>query len=127
MEIAIFDEDMLIEKREILEGKKPLMVTADAKKDEGGLRLFARHVTLLDSYLDERPQHLIAQLSSTKGLPALRQTLATCGKGRVRLALQVVAGDGLLVTVQLPEHYALSRAALAEIKSTAGVAKLLSA
>ncbi len=126
IEIAIFDEEMLTEKREVLEGKKPLIVTVDAKKDEGGLRLFARHVGLLDTYLDERPQHLVLQLSSTKGLPALRQTLASCGKGRVRVALQVDAG-GMLVTIQLPEHYAIPRATLSEIKSTAGVAKLLSA
>jgi len=50
-EINIFNDDLINKGRDLLEGSTPLVVLAEARRDEGGIRLIAEDIIDLNEYL----------------------------------------------------------------------------
>ncbi|NDF13624.1 MAG: hypothetical protein EB060_12530, partial [Proteobacteria bacterium] len=121
LEISIFNEDLIAASRDLLEGKLPLLITADARKDEGGVKLIAARIRLLDQFLEDAHVDIRLNVKESGALPQLKSLLGQAGKGRGKIHLNVVTANGVKLELLLPDHYALKPATLTAIKALPGI------
>ena len=106
---------------EAAEAGAPVIVTAEARLDDGALRITAQTVERLDKAVADSTDGLVIFLESVAAIENLKGLIdrQTTGRGHLRL---VVDTDDQEVEIALPGAYALSPATRAAIKSIAGVA-----
>lgn len=104
-EINIFDETLLMEKRELMEGEQPIVVACEARKDEGGVRLLAEEITLLDEALANRIQKVTLAVHAEADIAALQQIFSGQPKGRAEVFLDAATQQGHHVRIVLPDKY----------------------
>ncbi len=123
IEISVFDDRLISEARDLIEGKKPLLINADCRKDEGGVRLIADSIRLLDGVLQNQPMHLRIFLAGNPD--ALKSILGKSGEGRAKVRL-VVQADGFMETeIALPGTYAITGQCIEKLKSLREVAEVV--
>ncbi len=120
-EINIFDETLLLEKRDVMEGEQPIVVACEARKDEGGVRLLAEEITLLDEVLANRIQKLTLSLNRETDIAALQHIFAGQPKGRAEIVLDVPTQDGHHVKIMLGERYQVRPELSRGLEEMAGV------
>src|SRR5581483_2497276 len=85
-EVSVFNEGLLAQQRDHLENGKILLIGADAKIDEAGMRLIAQTIAPLDEVLLERQKKHGAAfrivVSEAQALPTIQNLLgAKNGRG----------------------------------------------
>jgi len=122
VEISVFDDELISASRELLESKKPLLITADCRKDEGGVRLIAESIKLLEGALQNQPINLRIHLN---GRPEqLKSALVSQGEGRGRVHFIVETTSGMEAEIALEGGYAITRQAVERFKTFKEVAQL---
>ena len=76
MEISLFNERLINESREMLESGRPLVITLDARKDEGGIRLQASSICYLDDEVAQKRYNLHIQLKNSNSIDQLKKVVA---------------------------------------------------
>jgi len=100
-EVMVFS-DLLARCRELLEGRTPLLVEADARVDGGEIKLVAQRITPLELRAAAGGGTLELRVADAAGLAALaRLVRAEAGSG-LRLRLVLPAAGGREVVVELP-------------------------
>ena len=107
IEISIFDDGLIARSRDLLESKKPLLVVADGRKDEGGIRLIADTITLLDMTIKKAPQLLHLVVSKPEQVSKLMPFLKNRMGGNARLKLTVKLNDSNEILCELPDSFSL--------------------
>ena len=124
-EVSIFNEMLLSQHRDNLENGKILLITADGKSEEAGVRLIAQNISLLDDALAKQQKtrsngKFSITINSDAAIRPLREILGVpSGQGAsVRLLAQV---DNRLAEIELAGKYAISPATLDKIRVVKGV------
>ena len=119
IEVTLFSE-ALSASRELFVPGKPLIVTVDARIDNGAPRVTARDVRALDEVIGDGAANLEVHVCEASSLGRLRGALddAGRGRGRVRLVLEI---DGREIDVALPGGYAITPAVCMAIEEFPGV------
>jgi DNA polymerase-3 subunit alpha len=124
-EVSVFNEGLLSQQRDNLENGRILLIHADAKMDESGVRLIAQGISLLDDALVKQQQ--------TKGGGVYRIVLSQMDVlAPIRGLLGDPNGRGASVTlcaqlgqeraeIELPGKYAISPTILDKIRVLKGV------
>ena len=107
IEISIFDDGLIARSRDLLESKKPLLVVADGRKDEGGIRLIADSIALLDTTIKKVPQILHLVVSKPEQVAKLMPFLKTRTGGDARLKLTVKLDNSNEILCELPDGFSL--------------------
>jgi len=123
IEISVFDDRLISEARDLIEGKRPLLINADCRKDEGGVRLLAESIRLLDGVLHNQPIHLKIFLAGS--VDALKPILGKSGEGRAKVRLVVPANGSMEAEIALPGTYAVSGQTIEKLKSLREVAEVV--
>lgn len=105
IEISIFNEFILNESRELLESKQPVLVMAEARKDEGGIRVSADSVTRLEQKIVKVTPVYHLVLDSARMAESLTALLKTRENGEAKLAVTVPTQAGMEVDISLPGKY----------------------
>ncbi len=124
-EVSVFNEMLLSQQRDNLENGKILLITADGKSEEAGVRLIAQNITLFDEALMKQQRTrgggrfriVINQPAALSSLHSLLGNPNSQG-ALVRLLAQV---DTTMTEIELPGKYALSPATLDKIRVIKGV------
>ena len=124
-EVSVFNEALLSQQRDNLENGNILLITADGKSEEAGLRLIAQNIMPLDEALMKQQRTrgggqfriVINQPSALSSLHGLLGNPNSQG-ALVRLLAQV---DATMTEIELPGKYALSPATLDKIRVIKGV------
>lgn len=122
-ELSIFDEEILESSRDLIENGTLLFVNADARKDDGGVRIIAETLTRLDDAMKNYTISIKVFLENTNALMELKKLLGTPGKGKSRISV-ILEADSRKVEITLPTPYLLTMSTIAEIKSIKGVSKV---
>lgn len=119
-ELSIFDEDILESSRDLIENGTLLFINADARKDDGGVRIIAEQLTRLEDAMKHYMPSIKVFLENTAALADLKRILGAPGKGKSRIHV-VLEADSRKVEITLPDPYAVTIATLGEIKGIRGV------
>ncbi len=124
-EVSIFNEELLSQQRDNLENGNILLITADGKSEEGGVRLIAQSLIPLDEALVKQQlkrggsqfKIIINQPSALSSLHSLLGNPNQHG-ALVKLLAQI---DTTMTEIELPGKYALSPSTLDKIRVIKGV------
>jgi DNA polymerase-3 subunit alpha len=120
-EITLFSE-VLAAARPLLEGGKPLLITAEARTEGDGVRILAHTVAPLDAAAADAAATLRIFLRDAAPLPSLRKLFdgaaAPRAKGRVSLVVDI---DSREVEIVLPGQFPVSPQVKARAKAIPGV------
>jgi len=121
-EVSVFNEGLLSQQRDNLENGKILLITADAKIDDSGLRLIAQSITLFDDALAKHQQSGLFRIVVNKpeALMSIRDLLGEPnGRGAdVTLSAELGAERA---DIRLPGKYTVSPSLLDKIRVVKGV------
>jgi DNA polymerase III subunit alpha len=122
-EVSVFDEKLLTQMREKLEPGTLLLIEADGKQEEAGIRLIVRNMFDLEEAMAKAPSASLLKisLSHAEAMARIKPLLADGnGKGlAIEITAELAANEH--ATVRLPGRYALSPQILEKIKLTQGV------
>jgi len=119
-EFTVFSET-LAAARDLLDSGQPLLITAEARVEDGEPRLTAQRIESLDAVLRNSAAGLYIFVDEAAPLARLRQSLEreSGGKGEVTLILDL---DRVReVEIKLPGRYAISPPVAAMLKTIPGV------
>ena len=124
-EVSIFDEVLLYQQRDNLENGKILLINAEGKMDDSGIRLIAKGISLLDDALVQQQKQrgggkFRIVVNQPEALADIRGLLGEAnGQGaQVTLSAQLGAERA---EIQLPGKYAVSPTLLDKIRVLKGV------
>lgn len=124
-EVTVFAE-LLTQARELIEGKAPLLVEADARVDGDMLRLTAGRIQLLDEVAESRQGagaveiRLGSPAAAARLKPLLERSAAAQARGGARVRL-VVPLRGEEAVISLPEAYLLASGQRVDVERMDGV------
>lgn len=103
-EASIYDEDILANARDLLENGSLVFISAQARKDEGGVRITVEAMEGLEDKIDNQKLSLKINLNHADNIKELYQELGVQNKGNtsIILILQVLEKT---VTIKLPNKY----------------------
>jgi len=124
-EVSVFNDVLLFQARELMENGKILLITADAKKDESGVRLIAQAIALLDDALVKKQMKAGASkfrivIDQPEALPTIRGLLGEANGQGAQVLLSAMLGTERAELV-LPGKYAVSPTVLDKIRVLRGV------
>jgi len=124
-EVSVFNEMLLSQHRDNLENGKILLITADGKSEEAGVRLIAQNISLLDDALAKQQRSrsngkFTITINSDAALRPLQDILGTpSGQGAVvKLLAQI---EQKTAEIELAGKYIVSPATLDKIRTIKGV------
>ncbi len=109
-EISIFEEALLDKSRDILEVGNLLLVTAEGKNTDSGVRLIAKSIDMLDAVLDKEDSHapLLLTIESERDLQHINANLPKAlpaGKKGSIVSFRVKIGADRYAIVRLKDSY----------------------
>src|SRR6185312_8730095 len=107
--------------RELLTGGKPLLVTAEARPDEEGVRLMAQAIQPLDEAATNTAEGMRILLADPRSLAELGKVFTARGKGRISVVVPTEANE---VEILLKGGYAVSPQLRALVQAMPGVAEV---
>ena len=108
VEISIFDDGLIARSRDLLESKKPLLVVADGRKDEGGMRLIADNISLLETSIKKPAVHYHLALASPQAVAAFIAMLQPRSGGNATISLTLKTAAHTETELSLPGKYAVT-------------------
>ena len=118
-EITLFS-DALTAARDLLDEDIPLMVRADARMEDGSVRLLGQAVRKLDDAMSAQSRGLEIKLSSPDAVTGIKEGLARDGVGMASLVLSMQV-DGKMIKIPLPGGFRLSSGFRQMVKSLPGI------
>lgn len=125
-EVSVFNETLLTQYRDHLENGKILMIQADAKIDESGMRLIAQGISLFDDVWTQHQKQrgggkLRIVVNQPDALTSIRGLIGQPdGRGGVAVTLSAQLGRES-ADIQLPGKYDVSPAIIDKIRVVKGV------
>ena len=105
-EVTLFS-DTLDAARHMIEGESPLLVHVQASMEEGGPRLRAFKIEMLDTIAFKKSRGVDLHVSDTRPLEAIRNGLSSVGAGNERLRIMINTEDKE-VMINIPGRHNLS-------------------
>ncbi|MCS6878241.1 MAG: DNA polymerase III subunit alpha [Geminicoccaceae bacterium] len=122
-EATLFSE-VLASARELLDAHAPVLVEAEARLEDGSLRITAHRIEPLEERLAQEPQGLVEiRLARAQAALPLRELLARGEKG-ARVRLVVPAGPAEEVVLALPASWVLPWARRPDVARLPGVREI---
>jgi DNA polymerase III subunit alpha len=106
-DITIFNDDILANSNEMINNNAPLWFQADIKKDEGGIRVTATKVALLDDYLSSKYNALKIYIDDTNAIVDFKNLINSLDAGRTKIYLSVITKNNDEVEIELPGGYSI--------------------
>ena len=115
LEISFFDDESLQKASQLFEKNIPLVIKAEVRKDEGGIRVTGQSIVALDDYLTEKVTKLELVLNDKASIIDLKNILANKDNGLVEVILRVKTDEEHEVLIDLKQKFRLSFADCREI------------
>lgn len=128
-EIVLYDDDLITKTAALLDSNEPLFINAEAKKDEGGVRLIAENIQPLRAYVEKNQRQFVKlqdlefKLAKTENIAKFHEILlenkfaeGALNKNKISVSLVL---DGKELLVSLPEHYSINENIKEQIEALA--------
>jgi DNA polymerase-3 subunit alpha len=121
-EVSIFDDAILANSRELLSGRTPLLINAEARKDEGGIRLTAQSIMKLDEFLKSKNSLLCLWIDSTEVIAKLKTYQHQSGNTKIKVF--VLTDKKHEIEIDIEGLFSISSSNIAQIRTLPGILKL---
>ena len=121
-EITLFS-DALSSVRDLLDDDVPLMIRADARMEDGLVRLLGQTVQKLDDAMSAQSRGLEIKLSSPDAIVGIKEGLDRDGSGMASLVLSMQV-DGKMVKIPVPGGFRLSSEFRQMVKLLPGISAI---
>lgn len=121
-EVSVFDEKLLNASSDLLETGQMVLMRADGKREEGGVRLIAQSIDPLEKLTEQAGGCLEVELSDAKAAEQLKPLLGEVKAKATRIVLFVPI-PGHKVQMQLQGGYAINPEILSELQALQGVVR----
>lgn len=122
-ELSVYDEELLSDSRDILDTGFILMINAEVRKDEGGIRITAREIKELDEFSDKRPSSVNIVLNGTKEIDKLKSLIKKDKNNSAKVTITYHLEEEK-ISIFLPDDHFIHPANHQEISSLACVSVL---
>lgn len=122
-EVMIFSET-LSKARPFLEPGTALLLTCDADVKDEQVRLLGQIITPLDETLANKLAELAVHIDAAAPIQKLKDLMTIEGQGNVRVTIFAHTTQGDVAEISLNGRWGMSAAAIAAIRSTAGVVRI---
>ena len=119
-EVAVFDEELLNQNTGVLEEGNALLLAVEARKDEGGVRLIATGISLLEDMVSNQKFTINVQLAGTDALRPIKELLNSLELGRSAITLCLPSADAE-IHFALPGRYKFSTDTIESLRAVSGV------
>jgi DNA polymerase-3 subunit alpha len=123
-EVMLFSET-LSKARPHLEAGNALLLTCDADTKDEQVRLLGQIVEPLDAKLSRKLSELAVHIDAAAPVKKIYDLIAVEGRGQVRINIHARTAEGEVAEVALNGRWSLSPAAIAAIRSTPGVVRIV--
>ena len=126
-EVSIFDEELLAQSRELLENGMLLHIKADAKGDEGGVRIIATSIRRLDDAArDVSSGTLVMYVDDHQALDDIKKLIGqSYPRQGMQVTLMTAVNDNKRAEIRLKGVYRIPPERMMNLKNIAGVSKLV--
>lgn len=122
-EFSVFNEGLLSDASDLLEAGQMVLVRADGKREEGGVRLIAQSIEPLDElHKHQKDSCLEVEMAAIEAAPRLKDVLGEPKEQASRVVIYLNL-PGHRARVLLPQRYALSPEKLSELQAMQGVTR----
>lgn len=87
IEIAFFDSNILEEVDRLFDMNQPFLIKAEVRKDEGGIRVSAQGIMLLDDYLNTKIRRINIHIHNKNVVPKIKEVFTCKVEGKVIVKL----------------------------------------
>lgn len=128
-EVSVFDEELLAQSRELLENGMLLHIKADAKGDEGGVRIIATSIRKLDDAArDVSSGNLTIYLDAPNALQDIQKYIGqSYPRQGMQVTLLVAVNDNKRAEIRLKGVYRIPPEHFMQIKNLTGVSQIIEA
>ncbi len=120
-EFTVFP-DSLSRYKDILKSEKPLLITVNAEREEGGEepRMTLQHVEFLDDVISQTAGGIMVVLDREEAIPSIQKLIEGLSGGRSRILMTVLA-DKWEVEISVEKTYTLTSDVLSALPKVPGV------
>ncbi len=125
-EVSIFNEDLLSDAQDLLENGSMLLINAEARKDDGGVRLITNDLEYLEEAVDNYSVSVKIFLENASETDKIKDVIGENGKGRSKVVINIKQ-SGYDVEIILPGVYPVGISGLPQLQALESVKEVLSA
>jgi len=123
-EVSLFNEKLLTEHKDLLESDTPVLITAETRKDEGGVRILINDIISLDNHLASCRRSATISLHHVSELQHLKTLITDAPNSTIKnttLTLIIPASAEMSVHIRLPGMHHLPGDITAKIQALESV------
>ncbi len=135
LEISIFDEKLLSNSRDLIDGSAPIIIRANIRKDEGGIRILAESIELLSDALNKINYKVEIYLKNeitncddfaTELFTTISQTKQNNSASPMTAEIKVFipTNNNMNVEISLPKKHSLTSNKIDSISNIIGIKKV---
>jgi DNA polymerase-3 subunit alpha len=121
-EVSIFDDKILQASRDLLASKLPLVITAEARKDDGGIRLTAQSIVQLYDFIHKKFNQIVIWVNEVSIVEQLASLCSGNNKG-VTISIIVNTKDKE-VEIKIPDHFRIKASDIATLSKLKTIEKI---
>jgi DNA polymerase III subunit alpha len=121
VELSFFDDDLLQVVSQLFAQNIPLMIKAEVRKDEGGIRVTGQEVVGLDDYLNGQLKQVELTVKETSVISEIQEILSSKGEGKIVVNLKIITDNNHEVLMDLGQKFKLDFKDCRKISDIAGV------
>lgn len=107
VELSFFDDDLLQIVSQLFSQNIPLMIKAEVRKDEGGIRVTGQEVKPLDDYLNNRLKQIEVIVKDPSAISQLQEIISSKEEGNVVVNLKIITDNNHEVVMDLGRKFKL--------------------
>lgn len=123
-EASIYDEDILANARDLLENGSIIFICAQARKDEGGVRITIDALESLEEVIEKQKKSFKIILQNTTNLYKIQNVLGAENKGNTSVKLELEIFNKR-VLIQIPNKYLFKSSIIEELKLISCVKEII--
>ncbi len=117
-DVSIFDEPMLNDPNGLLEKGEMLLIKAEGKSDDNGMRVIAKSISRLEEASENAmPKQMQFEVKSQEELAKIIEMCTQPHRQGTRVTLKVRAGSQHVAHIQLPGAYQLTPASISSLQA----------
>jgi DNA polymerase-3 subunit alpha len=123
-EVSIFDDKILNDCRDLISQKAPLLITAEVRKDMGGIRIMVQSIIRLESFFSSKFNNATIWIDDIEAVDVIKNSVVNNNSPNCHLKI-IVINDNQEIEIKLPSGIILNNQAKMQLVENKGIVKVV--